>query len=429
MFEKLLNFFSENLSLIYFYFPLGVIGIWRWSVWLFKKITSLFYKLPQGNFQSTVSIVTPVYNEDPEMFQMALVSWKLNNPEEIIAVIDYTDEKCIKVFKKFSQNFSGAKLIITNIPGKRDALAKGIMEARSEIVALVDSDTIWSENLKNKLLAPFENPNVGGCAPRQDVLQATTLAKKFFRLHLFNRYGNDLIAQAAAGKALSCISGRTGFYRRRAIIDLLDDLVNEKFLGKRCISGDDKRLTHLIQSLGWQVVYVADALVYTPGFDSLWTFTKQQIRWTRNSWRADMKAIFSRWLWKNYFLAFHTIDRFFQPFSLLIGPVFLVISLIRGDWKIAIVLVLWWFFSRSIKFFSYLIRNPKDIAIIPLYTFYQYVLAVIKIYTLLTVDEQSWITRWSKNRISNSALFRKIPSYAATISIIFFNLFRFMGNW
>lgn len=400
------------------YFPLGVIGIWRWSVWVIKKCISFFYRHPKGDYQASLSVITPVYNEDPEMFLLALESWKANGPEEIIAVIDYTDKRCIEVFEKFSKNFSGAKMIVTEKPGKRAALADGINVATSEIVALVDSDTVWTEDIKKIFFSPFVDEKVGGVAPRQDVMGADTLAKKLFRIHIFNRYGNDLIFQAAFGDALSCISGRTGVYRRSAVAHLTEELENEKFLGKLCISGDDKRLTYLIQRDGWKVRYVRDALVYTPGFPDLKTYSKQQIRWTRNSWRADLTAIFSSWLWKHPFLSFHTIDRFFQPFTLLLGPMFFSLALYRGDWIIAGILVTWWLVSRAIKIAPHLIKHPSDVRILPAYVLFCYVIAVIKIYTLITVGEQSWITRWDKNRLSRVNYFKKLSSYAATAAIV-----------
>lgn len=417
-FFNIQNFLRSDWVILLGYVPLGIIGVWRWSVWTFKKIISFFYRNPKGKFKGSLSIVTPVYNEDPIMFQMALLSWQKNDPQEIIAVIDYSDKRCLKVFENFCKKFPGAKLIVTRVPGKRQALARGIKATTSEIVALVDSDTIWTEKLKEKALGPFEDERVGGVAPRQDVMEVDTVAKKLFRLHIFNRYGNDLIFQAAFGKALSCISGRTAFYRKRAIEKLTKELVNETFLGKKCISGDDKRLTSLIQRDGWKVKYVEKALVLTPGFSDIRTYTKQQIRWTRNSWRSDLKAVFSRWLWKNPFLLFQTLDRFFSPFALLLGPIFLVIALYRGDWIIALTLIIWWLISRPMKIAPYFLKNPKDLGVMPIQILYSYVLAVIKIYTLLTVDEQSWITRWHKDRLAVTGFMRKSFSYAATLALI-----------
>ncbi|MFA5986571.1 MAG: glycosyltransferase [Parcubacteria group bacterium] len=409
---------SSNFSHYIGYFPLGVIGVWRWSVWCAKKGISFFYKIPCGVYTATVSVVTPVYNEDPAIFLVALQSWKNNNPREIIAVIDYTDKNCIAVFEKFSQEFANAKMIITEKPGKRAALADGIKASKGKIIALVDSDTVWTNGFLKKILGPFEDKKVGGVAPRQDVMNADTLAKRFFRIHIYNRYGNDIIYQAAFGNALSCISGRTGIYRRKAIKRLTDELENEIFFGKKCISGDDKRLTNLIQRDGWKVKYVQDALVYTQGFPDIATYLKQQIRWTRNSWRSDVTSITKKWMWKNPFLAFHTVDRFVQPFTLLLGPMFLIIALYKGDWIFVSVLIAWWMVSRSIKILGHLRKHPRDLLIMPIYIIYTYVIAVIKIYTLITVGEQSWITRWNKDRLNQLGVIKKWLAYVATFGVV-----------
>ncbi|GAH77215.1 unnamed protein product, partial [marine sediment metagenome] len=120
-------------------------------------------------------MVTPVYNEDPEVFRQALESWQANNPQEITAVIDYTDTRCIQEFRKFAKQYLEVKLIITKTPGKRAALAKGIKAAKGEILALVDSDTIWEKSLLKEALPPFSDPKVGGVATRQNILEPKTI--------------------------------------------------------------------------------------------------------------------------------------------------------------------------------------------------------------------------------------------------------------
>ena len=61
-FLDLLHHYSQY---ILFYAPLGIIGIWRWGVWIIRKVISFFYRAPKGTYQTTLSIVVPVYNEDP----------------------------------------------------------------------------------------------------------------------------------------------------------------------------------------------------------------------------------------------------------------------------------------------------------------------------------------------------------------------------
>src|SRR5919108_5154586 len=110
------------------YIPLGIIGVWRWGIWIFKKLGSLYYiPIDPGNQieNYTMGIITPVYNENPTVFKTALDSWQSNNPDELIAVIDQNDVPCIRVFQEFAQNKPWAKLIVTPKPGKRPALADG----------------------------------------------------------------------------------------------------------------------------------------------------------------------------------------------------------------------------------------------------------------------------------------------------------------
>lgn len=420
--DQLTKAVPQYWNLIIFLIPLGAVGFWRWSVWLIKKFIALNYKSPvKYPREGTLTVVTPVYNEDPVIFEKALHSWiRHGQADEIIAVIDYADKKCIAVFERFADIYPEvAKLIITKKPGKRPALADGVKAASSEFVALVDSDTIWSGPLKEKALSVFADPEVGGVSPRQDVYQPDTLARRLFQIHLANRYFNDLPFQAAAGDALTCLSGRTAIYRRSAIIDLIDKMANEKFWGAPVISGDDKTLTRLVQGAGWKAKYIHDEVVYAPGFPKMSSFLRQLVRWNRNSWRSDLQTLFSGWVWrKNKLLALHMIDRFFQPFTLLLGPIYLVIALSFGYWKTALIIFVWWMISRPIKIFGHLRRHPRDIFIMPEYVFFTFVTAVIKIYALFTFARQGWITRWDTSRLKSFSFLRQVPAYVLSISVI-----------
>lgn len=415
---ELLNNYFQIFAL---YCPLGVIGIWRWLVWVFKKAIALHYKPIKNNgYDTTLSVITPVYNENPELFRKALLSWKQNNPEEIIAVIDHSDNKCINEFTNFSKTFSGAKLVITKKPGKRPALADGVKIAKSEIVALVDSDTVWDDNIRKIILAPFADPLVGGVGTRQDVLEENTLAKKLFNIHLDHRYFDEMPFLAKSGDALTCLSGRTALYRKKAVINLVDDMVNETFWGKKCISGEDKCLTRLVQAAGWKTRYQLNACVRTTGMPDLLTFFKQQTRWIRNSWRSDLKSLTSKWIWrKEKMLAFHMADRFIQPLTLMIGPIYFILSIIWGHYLMAVILLAWWHFSRAIKIYPHLKHRPSDILILPAYVLAVYIMGVIKIYDFFTINKQGWITRWDKNRLGELRYLKLLPAYAGTAIVIF----------
>lgn len=199
--------------------PVGIIGFWRWSVWLIRRLIGLRYRpQPPRPSTNTVSIITPVYNENTKVFQDALESWAQENPQEIIAVIDHSDTACIEKFKEFANTFAGARLIVTRKPGKRAALVDGIAAAAGDIVILVDSDTVWEQGVLAKVTTPFSDPQVGGVGTRQNVLKPKTLAQWLFDIHLDSRYFDEIKFLAAAGDALTCLSGRTAAYRRAAIL-------------------------------------------------------------------------------------------------------------------------------------------------------------------------------------------------------------------
>src|SRR5262245_36744823 len=143
--------------------PIGVLGLWRWLMWLAKRIPALFYRPIANDYDTTATIVTPVYNEDPALFRRALDSWIANMPDRIIAVIDVTDTTCMEIAHSYPQ----VDVIPIDIPGKRPALAAGVDATTTELVVLVDSDVIWEADVLRKLKMPFADPQIGGVGTRQ----------------------------------------------------------------------------------------------------------------------------------------------------------------------------------------------------------------------------------------------------------------------
>jgi hyaluronan synthase len=64
---------------VYYYVlgtPLGVLGLFRWACWLVRRIPAVLYKPIVNDHRLTISIVVPVYQEDPQIFRMAVESWR-----------------------------------------------------------------------------------------------------------------------------------------------------------------------------------------------------------------------------------------------------------------------------------------------------------------------------------------------------------------
>ena len=180
------------------------------------------------------------------------------------------------------------------------------------------------------------------------------------------------------------------------------------------ISGDDKALTNLLQAQGWKVRYQENARVYTPGAAKLGFFIKQRIRWARNSWRSDLRTLFSGWVWTKPALAFHLLDRLFQPLTTLIAPTYFILSIYWQRWFITIILVLWWLISRTVKIWPNLRRRRSSIIVLPWYILFSYWFAILRIYAFFTMNLQGWGTRWDRSRMRMLKPFRLVPAYVAT---------------
>src|SRR5690349_6790567 len=83
--------------------PIGLLGVFRWGMWLVKRIPALFYRPILNNYNTTATIVTPVYQEDPVLFRKAIASWLANDPDRIIAVVDVTDTICMEIAHSYTE--------------------------------------------------------------------------------------------------------------------------------------------------------------------------------------------------------------------------------------------------------------------------------------------------------------------------------------
>src|ERR1700745_1060583 len=251
--------------------PLGVVGVITWSLWAIRRLYGSRYKPFVGNFDSTSSVVVPVYMEDPDVLLRAVKSYLANNVGEVMLVVSWKNAANIEhIQKSFPSNvFPNLRLIVTQEPGKRPALARGIREATGEIVILSDSAPSWARDLLQEIVRPFSGPEVAGVSARQSVETAEkSLIWRIENWLLDLRY-IDFVPGMSVDGVVNCLSGRTAAYRRSLLLPVLDELTRETFLGKRCVGGDDVRLTHLMLVRGYKTVYQSTAraqTVYSGGF-------------------------------------------------------------------------------------------------------------------------------------------------------------------
>ncbi|MES1169338.1 MAG: glycosyltransferase, partial [Leifsonia sp.] len=127
------------------YFPIAIAGTIVWLLWLYRVIQSARTRPIESDFRTTTSVVVPSFHEDPDILMRCLDSWREQDPDEIIIVLDLAD---LDAYDRISAlGDDRVRPILFEHAGKRSALGAGIRLARSEILVLTDSDTSWTPGL------------------------------------------------------------------------------------------------------------------------------------------------------------------------------------------------------------------------------------------------------------------------------------------
>ena len=375
--------------------PLGFAGVFVWALWLYRAVLSRLAKPVVNNFRTTVSVVVPAYREDPDILIECLRTWLAQNPDEVIIVPDVAD---VEVQRRLAAvKDPRLRVIAFEHAGKRSALGVGIRAARCDTVVLVDSDTRWEKGLLEAVQMPFVDPRVGGVGTQQNVYQRTTSTWRRIADWLVNlRYYDYVPAMGRAG-GVACLSGRTAAYRRSAIMPVLSNLENEFFLGRRCVAGDDGRLTWLVLASGYKTVHQSSARALSMFPSSLRAFIKQRIRWSRNSYRCYLTAVWKGWLWRAPMVTRITVLQIlFTPVTMGMTLAYIFLSRLELTSRSIIVVVLWLVVGRGIRGYSHLRRHPRDILLLPVLSLVVIMISLpIKLFAFVTMNKQGWLTRTS----------------------------------
>jgi cellulose synthase/poly-beta-1,6-N-acetylglucosamine synthase-like glycosyltransferase len=376
--------------------PVGVVGAISWSVWLLRfSLSHLAYRPVPAGFTATTSVVVPSFREDPDILDRCLTSWLAQDPTEVIVVPDVADLEVIERLERRAAADPRLRVIPFAHRGKRSALGVGIRRARSEILVLSDSDTSWEPGLLAAVLAPFRDPRVGGVGTRQNVyLPKTSSWRRVADWMIDVRYRDYVPAQSRGG-AVACLSGRTVAYRASVVRPVLEHLEDEFFLGRRCVAGDDGRLTWLVLASGYRTVYQSTARALSMFPDTGRAFLKQRLRWSRNSYRCYLTAIWKGWLWRQPFICqLSVLQVMLTPVTMGFAVWYLAAWLTHPQVYVAPIVLAWLLLGRSVRGLSHLRDRPGDIIVLPLVAIMTiYVALPVKVYAFLTMNVHGWLTR------------------------------------
>jgi len=369
-----------------------------WLLWTAKALAARRYRPSTASPDGLrTSVLVPVYDEPEDIWRRALASVVANRPSELIAVVDGGDAGIARIAAEYCDR-------VLRIPkaGKRVAIAAGLRasDPETDVVIVLDSDTVWAPGALTELLRPFADPVVGGVTPRQAVFEPGRNAVRRLADWIEDvRYHLTVPAQSVFGQ-VGCLAGRTIAYRRAAFEPAVERLVAQTVLGAPQHVGDDRVLTNELLRNGWRTVYQSTALVETDAPSEWRTFWRQQLRWGRSSQRETLLSL--PWLWRKpvAFVCFAT--DILTPFALYAVVGLAVAHALSGDsgsagLPLALELPLAYvgmLVSIGLRQIPRLRRAPQDLRRLPLFVLQiTFFMVPLRIAAFATMFHQGWSTR------------------------------------
>lgn len=207
--------------------------------------------------------------------------------------------------------------------GKREAMARGALMAKHDLLVFVDSDSFLDPFAVRHLVQPFKDANTGGVSGRTDV--ANTYTNALTKLQSVRYYISFRIMKAAESyfDAVTCLSGPLACYRKDLVLRYLDSWLGQTFLGQRATFGDDRSMTNFILR-EHHTVYQDTAICHTIVPNRHSVFLRQQMRWKRSWLRESLIA--ARFMWrKEPFMALSFYMGVLVP---LIAPLIVLYNLV-----------------------------------------------------------------------------------------------------
>lgn len=407
MFATILEFIrviTDNQLTLFF-----IIVSYFWILWLGKIILGWRYRAVDNSFKAPVSVIIPTYKEDKNILMMSIGRVLKYPPDTVSEVLVVTDVREDGIDEWIKENFSwDTRLrVISCNPGKRTALARGIEASQEDFIVVVESDTLVNPETITELIKPFEDPNVGGVVSDQRIYEPYRNISSFFNMVSEKIKHKTTIPALSYLGQVTVLGGRCVAYRRSAVINKVDGMENEYFLGTRCISGDDGRLTSLLLEDGWKTKYQSTSYVETVSPPNMSGLIKQRLRWFRNSARRTSRAlIWDRWIWGKKAALIQMASTWVSTILMFTLLILFVRGLLSSNWfwfgmdPVGIVLriiglAVGLLFTRLIRISPIFKRAAPDRRWIWILAFpwYLFIMFWVKIYSIPTMNIQGWISR------------------------------------
>ncbi|TGJ86408.1 hypothetical protein E0Z10_g2359 [Xylaria hypoxylon] len=400
----------------FWWFTFLILWIHRYLRLIVHTVTHWRYKskpIPDNpTFTSDdVTVIIPTIHNVFEELRPSLESILACRPAELILVTTVDKHAGLEKLAKSLPTPENVRVLFTPIANKRLQVCEALPNVRTEITVMADDDVTWPTTLLPWILAPFEDPKMGGVGTCQRVRREpdapwSTQIWNWLGAAYIERRNFEISATHNVDGGTSCMSGRTGAYRSEILSshDFLEGFRTERWRHYILNADDDNFVTRWLVNNQWKtwIQYEPECEIETT-LENSHKFLYQCSRWSRSNWRSNWTSLFrERYVlyqqrWCSYALHVAT----FTSLAFVVDPL-LLLSLWWGTegWDMDTRRQLLWSqfiflfaYTKVVKLIGLFRRQPSDIKFLPVSILFGYFHGLIKIYALLTLNMTSWGSR------------------------------------
>ncbi|MDX6738868.1 polysaccharide deacetylase family protein [Actinocorallia sp. A-T 12471] len=273
----------------------------------------------------SLTVIVPAFNEE---IGIAATISSLRDTDfagdlRIIVVDDGSTDRTAEIVRELAD--SKLTLITKDNGGKPSALNAGITHATSEIVVMVDGDTVFQRDTLRKIVRPFRDPRVGAVSGNAKVANRRGILGRWQHIEYVIGFNLDR-RMFDVFDCMPTVPGAIGAFRLAALKKTGG--VSEDTLA------EDTDLTMAINRAGYRVAYEESAIAWTEAPASLSQLWRQRYRWCYGTMQA-------MWKHKSWFrekngrlcLSYLTLFQVFFPLLAPAVDVFALHALLFGDRK------------------------------------------------------------------------------------------------
>lgn len=374
-----------------------------------RYVFGLYLKLVKGrrfdekrdDYEPTVAIVVPLFNEGRSIYDTILSLLALDYPREKLSVTvvdDCSTDDSYDWACRAAAEYPGQVRVLRNPHnmGKRKGINHAVRETDAEIIVSVDSDVIVHPRAVRELVARFTAPDIAAVGGRVHVTNANeNWLSRMQTIKYF--FGQEMLKNLERSMhSVMCLSGCLTAYRRHVLLALEPILEDRNVFGVPIKYGEDRFLTRQIVKAGYRTLLTMDAYCYTKAPTTLTGYFNQQLRWKRSN-IIDFACGLSH-AWRLHpLVGVHYLSMFAL---LLVYPFIILMHLYNGDLlslialhvELLSALALYYHFSPSTRKLEPQYR-VHPIWFLPMAVLMPTAYVILTPLGLFTLHSSSWETR------------------------------------